>query len=117
MKFLVDAHLPRRLVRLLRDVGHDALHTLDLSRGNRTTDREINTISLRDQRVVVTKDSDFVNSLVLHSQPWKLLLISTGNISNRELEQLITANLSAIVRGFQDCDYIEVSRTHLILHI
>jgi predicted nuclease of predicted toxin-antitoxin system len=41
MKFLVDAQLPRRLAHRLRDRGHDALHTLDLERGNRTPDRQL----------------------------------------------------------------------------
>jgi predicted nuclease of predicted toxin-antitoxin system len=116
MNFLVDAQLPRRLALRLRAAGHDALHTLDLPRGNRTTDGEINAISLSEQRVVITKDNDFVNSFVLHKQPWKLLLVSTGNISNQELEQLVLVNLPAIVRGFLDCDYLEISRTHLIFH-
>jgi predicted nuclease of predicted toxin-antitoxin system len=44
MKFLVDAQLPRRLVRRLRDAGHEALHTLDLPLGNRTTDDAVNEI-------------------------------------------------------------------------
>ncbi len=30
MKFLIDAHLPKRLARLLQQLGHDAIHTLDL---------------------------------------------------------------------------------------
>jgi predicted nuclease of predicted toxin-antitoxin system len=116
MKFLVDAHLPRRLARQLRDAGHDALHTLDLPHGNRTSDAEINAISAAEQRVVVTKDSDFVDSFVLHHRPWKLLLISTGNISNHELEQLVAANLPAIASGFVSSDYIELSRTNVIFH-
>jgi predicted nuclease of predicted toxin-antitoxin system len=78
MIFLVDAQLPRRLVTLLRQAGYDALHTLDLPLGNRTTDTIINELSINEQRVVVTKDSDFVDSLVLRGQPWKLLLVSTA---------------------------------------
>jgi uncharacterized protein (DUF433 family) len=38
MKFLVDAHLPRRLAYQLRAFGHEAVHTLDLPRGNRIPD-------------------------------------------------------------------------------
>jgi len=45
MNFLVDAQLPRRLAYRLRDAGHDALHTLDLPKRNRTTDAEIHEIS------------------------------------------------------------------------
>lgn len=82
MKFLVDAQLPRRLVYRLRDAGYDALHTLDLPLGNRTPDTELNAISMRENRVVVTKDADFVSSFIVSRVPYKLLLISTGNISN-----------------------------------
>jgi predicted nuclease of predicted toxin-antitoxin system len=116
MKFLVDAQLPRRLARWLQDAGYDVLHTLDLPEGNRTTDAEITALSVAEQRVVVTKDSDFVDSFVLRHEPWKLLLISTGNISNRELEQLFAANLATIVNGFANSDYIELGRTQIIFH-
>jgi predicted nuclease of predicted toxin-antitoxin system len=76
MKFLVDAHLPRRLVLRLREAGHDAVHTLDLPNGNRTSDAQVNAISIAEQRVVITKDSDFVDSFLLQKLPWKLLLVS-----------------------------------------
>ena len=117
MRFLVDAHLPRRLARQLHDAGHDSVHTLDLPHGNRTSDAEINAISVAEQRVVVTKDSDFVDSFILHHRPWKLLLVSTGNISNRELEQLFAANLPTIANGFSSFDYIEISCTNVIFHL
>ena len=82
MNFLVDAHLPRRLARWLGQAGHDVVHTYDLPLGNRTPDAVINELSVREERVVVTKDEDFVDSFFLHHQPYKLLLISTGNINN-----------------------------------
>jgi predicted nuclease of predicted toxin-antitoxin system len=47
MNFLVDAHLPRHLALLLREHGYDAIHTLDLPEGNRTTDKRINEILSR----------------------------------------------------------------------
>lgn len=84
-RFLVDAQLPRRLAIALRQQGFDALHTLDLPNGNRTSDAELNLISLDEQRVVVTKDADFVESFLLQGAPFKLLLVSTGNIDNDEL--------------------------------
>lgn len=65
MKFLVDAPLPRRLAIRLRDAGHDVVHTLDLPHKNRTSDSEINMISIEEHRVVVTKDADFVKLSLL----------------------------------------------------
>ena len=47
MRFLVDAQLPRRLASLLQQTGHEAMHTLDLSDGNRTPDAAIEFISRR----------------------------------------------------------------------
>lgn len=89
MNFLVDAQLPRPMTEWLAAAGGDAIHTLDLPDANRTTDEQIIDLADREQRVVVTKDSDFVDSHLLRGRPPKLLLISTGNISNRDLEALV----------------------------
>ncbi len=86
MNFLVDAQLPRRLAHFINDQGHEAHHTLDLSLGNRTPDEAINELSIENQWIVITKDADFVDSLILQKRPYKLLLISTGNIKNALLE-------------------------------
>lgn len=116
MKFVVDAHLPRGLAIFLQQAGFDALHTLDLTRGNRTPDSWINQLSLAEQRVVITKDADFVDSFWLRQKPWKLLLVSTGNIGNADLIALFQANLKQITEGFDIFDFIEISRTKLIYH-
>jgi len=93
-----------------------SVHTLDLPEGNRTTDLAILELCALDRRTVVTKDSDFVDSFVLRHQPEKLLLISTGNIHNTDLEQLLRSNLPAIVAAFEVADFVELSRTALIVH-
>ena len=75
MKFVVDAQLPRRLARELAASGHDAVHTLDFPAGNRTQDKDIVALAVREDRLVVTKDNDFVASFLLRGTPPKLLLI------------------------------------------
>jgi predicted nuclease of predicted toxin-antitoxin system len=117
MKFLVDAHLPRRLVRRLRELGLDAIHTLDLPAANRTSDTEICVIAASESRIVVTKDADFVHSFVLHRRPPKLLLISTGNISNDELEALLLPAMPAILKAFDTASFVELNRSNLITHV
>ncbi|HXG67553.1 MAG TPA: DUF5615 family PIN-like protein [Blastocatellia bacterium] len=116
MKFLVDAQLPRRLAQRLQGVGFEAIHTLDLPLGNRTPDAVINELSIREQYIVVTKDADFVNSFLLHHKPYKLLLVSTGNIRNAELESLFLANIEKIAEGFASFDFIEIDRKAVIFH-
>jgi predicted nuclease of predicted toxin-antitoxin system len=117
MNFLIDAQLPRRLARILAAAGHDAVHTLDLPNANRTTDAEINAISLQQKRVTITKDTDFVDSFLISQEPYKLLLISTGNISNKDLEALFLPLIPTIVATFQAHDYAELTRTALIVHV
>lgn len=116
MKFLIDAQLPRRLALLLQQSGHDAIHTLDLPQANRTPDKAVNDLSVNEQRVVVSKDEDFVVSFLLKQVPWKLLLVSTGNIHNSELVALVQANLEQIVEGFKNHDFIEINRSDVIFH-
>ena len=50
MNFLVDAHLPRRMIAWLTAAGCDAKHTHDLPYGNRTTDEQINDIADQEHR-------------------------------------------------------------------
>jgi predicted nuclease of predicted toxin-antitoxin system len=111
VKFLVDAHLTRRLCAILVQHGHDAIHTLDLPAGNKTKDPIINQISMLEQRVVVSKDSDFFYSHVLQGHPWKLLLIKTGNISSQGLCVLLERHLPSIETALQTHTLVEIDRS------
>lgn len=116
MKFLVDAQLPKRLASYLKTAGHDVRHTLDLPLGNRTSDKHINQISLEEQRIVVSKDADFRDSHLINNEPYKLLLVSTGNIKNEDLLNLFAHNLNRIVTAFETHSFVELDRDHLIIH-
>jgi predicted nuclease of predicted toxin-antitoxin system len=116
VKFLVDAQLPRKLAQLLESYGHDVRHTLDLADANRTSDSRINELSLIEQRVVITKDADFVDSFLLSNKPYKLLLVSTGNIPNLDLLNIFDGNLTAITSALSTCHFVEITRTQLIEH-
>ena len=116
MKFLLDAQLPPCLTIRLRSFGHECLHTCELPLGNRTPDSTINDLSLRDRLVVVTKDADFVNSFLLHKLPYKLLLISAGNISNAELEALVARRFPGLVAALSEGHFVELDRENLIIH-
>ncbi len=116
MKFLVDAQLPDRLARFLQTAGYDTLHTKNLTQQNATPDSAINDLSLQQSRILITKDSDFVNSFLTIQQPYKLLLVTTGNLKNTELEALFSQNLPQLVELFQQHSYIELSRDAIVVH-
>ena len=115
MKFLVDAQLPKRFATWLNEAGQDALHTLDLPRNNLTTDVELIARAEKDGRVVVSKDADFVQSFLVTGKPL-LLLISTGNISNTDLEKILRANLPGIETAFATSRFVEITRDALVIH-
>ncbi len=73
------------------------MHTRDLPQQNTTSDSTINDISIEQELVVITKDADFVDSFFTIQKPSKLLLVSTGNIRNSELEEIFNNNLSTLV--------------------
>ena len=116
MKFIVGAQLPRLLAIRLNELGHHARHTLDLAAGNRTPDSTIATIADSDGAVVITKDADFLDSHILIGQPARLLLVSTGNISNRRLLSLFEIHIHRIAACFSHACLVELTSNSLIVH-
>lgn len=116
MKFLVDAQLPLRLARVLQSAGCDTIHTKDLPRRNATPDSEINWLSIQESRIVITKDRDFIHSFMIQQQPYKLLILTTGNINNNQLIDLFMNNLPQLAELFQEHLLIEMNRDTIVVH-
>jgi predicted nuclease of predicted toxin-antitoxin system len=85
MRFLVDAQLPKKLSIFLKNLHYDSIHTLDLPDKNYTKDSQINQITLEQNRILISKDLDFIESMMISDKPYKLIYVSTGNITNRML--------------------------------
>ena len=117
MKFLIDAHLPKKLADLIKYKGYDAIHTMDLPNKNYTTDSEINEISLKQQRTVITKDLDFVDTLLICDKPYKLIYLTTGNIPNKTLLELFSKNIDTIINILNDAKLIEISLNNITIKV
>ncbi|MFM8968208.1 MAG: DUF5615 family PIN-like protein [Vulcanococcus sp.] len=115
MRILLDAQLPRSLVRPLEAVGCDVLHTLDLPAGNRSPDGVICSIADRDHRIVFSKDADFVRSHLLSGTPARLLIVTTGNIGNQDLAALLLRALPELTRLFETHVLIELSQKAMVV--
>ena len=85
MKVIVDAQLPKRLSDFLVTKQVDSRHTLELPGKNATPDQKIIRLADKEKRIVITKDSDFIDNYIFKGQPAKLLIVSTGNIDNAQL--------------------------------
>ncbi|NJM38081.1 MAG: DUF5615 family PIN-like protein [Akkermansiaceae bacterium] len=116
MRFLVDAQLPRLLATRLRELGQEAQHTLDLSEGNLTADHLISEIADQSEAIVITKDADFITSHLLSGTPKRLLLVSTGNISNWKLLCLFELNIHVIISALNSAVFVEITSSGIVTH-
>ena len=116
MRFIIDAQLPFSLKKMFIDIGYDAILTDDLGDKETTSDNEIREVSENQNRIVISKDADFVDSFYIKGIPKKLLLISTGNIKNSELFSLFSKNIKKIVTLFDTNDLVEMNSNDIIAH-
>jgi len=116
MRFLIDANLPFRLAKVLKEKGYDIIHTDDLPDKERTKDNDIRRIAVDQNRIVITKDSDFLDSHLIHGIPSKLLLVATGNIINKALLSLFDKYFETIEKLFDSYDLIELDNEQIIGH-
>lgn len=86
----------------MRDLGADAVHTTFYEDGHLLDDNIIRRIATEEERIVVTKDADFRDFFLVKGSPPQVLLITTGNISNKDLMRLLEDNYHIIAQLFDD---------------
>ena len=99
MRFLVDNQLPPSLARWLRDRGHDTEHVFE-SGLHLLDDRALWARALAYDRIVVSKDEDF---LYLTNQPddaGRFLWVRLGNCRNDALIAAFSSSFDTIVAAF-----------------
>ena len=115
VRLLIDSNLPPKLAHKLVDLGHDAIHVSDVFPGE-TEDFVIALYADQERRAVVSKDSDFRNMQIHGGVPTTVLEITTGNINNSDLMQLIECSHDLIERALASAPYVELSRHQLIAY-
>ena len=95
MKFIIDAHLPKSLAHFFNP--HEVIHTSELANGNLTADRDINALSVLEERILITKDADFYYSYIAARKPHKLVLVKLGNMRLKDLNSYFERNTKTIV--------------------
>jgi predicted nuclease of predicted toxin-antitoxin system len=101
MKLLFDHNLSPRLVERLDDLYPHSNH-LFLMGLDRASDNVIwETAKLQDY-LIVTKDSDFNELLILKGFPPKIIWIRVGNCSTKAIESLLRAYYEAILAFTQN---------------
>ena len=102
LRFIVDTQLPPSLSDFLRKKDFDATHVVDYPLGALTTDDEIISIAIKENRIVISKDFDFFDYYLLKNYPPAILLLQLGNIKNRELFVFMENHLETICKLFEE---------------
>jgi predicted nuclease of predicted toxin-antitoxin system len=108
MKFIIDAHLPKSIAAFFNE--HDVVHTSELENGNRTKDKLINSISVLEDRILITKDNDFYYSYVAAKKPVKLVLVKLGNMRLQELKDYFNRNVATILALLEEHSFLVLER-------
>jgi predicted nuclease of predicted toxin-antitoxin system len=84
LKFIVDAQLPPTLARALREVGQDAQAARELGL-HEAEDSDIWNYALVNHAVIITKDHDFAERLLVSRTTPVIVWLRIGNTSKRAL--------------------------------
>lgn len=94
MRIWIDAQLPPTLAHWLRETfGLETVALRDLGLRD-AQDGEIFAAARAENAVIMTKDSDFIDLVCRLGSPPQILWITCGNVTNRNLKQLLSATLS-----------------------
>ncbi|WP_454293594.1 DUF5615 family PIN-like protein [Salana multivorans] len=79
-------------------------------------DSEIAAIADAEGRAVITKDEDFRISHLLNGRPDRLVHVTCGNISTRELLALVDHFHAELAGAIARYRYVELDRSGVIVH-
>lgn len=101
MKIWIDAQLPPTLANWLSATfGLEASALRDLSLRD-AQDIEIFEAARAENAVIMTKDSDFIDLVCRLGTPPQILWLTCGNVTNRNLRQLLSATLPDALEQLQ----------------
>ena len=86
MKFLIDNQLPVQLAVYLRQRGHDCVHVLEIGL-DESSDLALWEHCIGQQRILISKDQDFVFLANRPEDSGRLVWLRLGNCRNTALLQ------------------------------
>ncbi|MEQ8538190.1 MAG: DUF5615 family PIN-like protein [Coleofasciculus sp. D1-CHI-01] len=112
MKIWIDAQLPPTLANWLTETfGLDGSALRDLGLRD-AQDIEIFAAARAENVVLITKDSDFIDLVCRLGSPPQILWLTCGNVTNRNLRQLLRATLPDALEQLRQGEMIvEITNT------
>jgi predicted nuclease of predicted toxin-antitoxin system len=115
LRFLVDTQLPPALASYIGAKGYDSIHTTSFKDGHLLQDKAISDIAIKENRIIVTKDHDFLERFAIHGSPPRVLLLQFGNISNPNLIGYFERETDRLMSLFLDGSSLVIFSRHQIV--
>ena len=108
MKLLFDQNISFKITKKLQSYFSGCLHVSDCKLSD-CEDTEIWAYAKQNDFVIVTFDSDFFDISIINGHPPKIIWIRTGNLTTKEIAQLMIEKQKIINSFIGDDDFKEVS--------
>jgi predicted nuclease of predicted toxin-antitoxin system len=110
--FWIDHNLPKALAIFITNFfGFDAFSFLDLKL-DKAEDAEVyRRAALNKNIVIVTKDKDFVNLCLSKGAPPKIIWITLGNSTNKQLKEIFQSTFEDAISKLRRHDIVEISNS------
>lgn len=108
MKFLIDENLPYQLGQILRI---NALHATRVS--EQPTDTELWNYAKDNDLIILTKDTDFFDRLLLNGPPPKVIWVRLGNIRKQDLIETLVRRWPDITRLIANHDLVQAHPSNI----
>lgn len=86
---LLDANLSWRSIDILNGYYDNCVHVDNIGLKVPAKDSEIWEYAKKNRSVIITNDEDFLNLQVLLGFPPKVVLLKTGNLKRKEVEDIL----------------------------
>ena len=103
MRLLIDENLPATLADLFPVESYHATRF-----GRNPSDQELWKAAREQDLVILTRDTDFFDRLMIEGPPPKVVWVRLGNLRCRELEMALVEMWSTIEKLLGSADLVEI---------
>ncbi|KOH45158.1 DUF5615 family PIN-like protein [Sunxiuqinia dokdonensis] len=108
MRLLFDQNISFRITKKLTVLFPECRHVSDCGLMN-CEDHEIWEYAQKNDYSIVTFDSDFYDISVIDGHPPKIIWIRIGNLTTKDIVQLLTKNKAVIDKFIDSDDFKDIS--------